>query len=57
MRRAIVYIISEAFIVTGILLALIKGISIEEILTGILGILVLCLLPLYKTHREGEKRI
>ncbi len=57
MKRVMVYIICEAVIVTGMLLALVKGASTDELLTGILGALVLCLLPLYKSSREGEKRI
>lgn len=57
MKRFVISVLYEAAVITGILLALIKGASLEEITAGILGALVLCLLPLYKSSREGEERI
>lgn len=57
MKRFVISVLYEAAVITGILLALIKGASLEEITAAILGALVLCLLPLYKSSREGEERI
>lgn len=57
MKRFVISVLYEAAVITGILFALIKGASLEEITAGILGALVLCLLPLYKSSREGEERI